>query len=165
MGFSLTIPKSFIALDSGKIFPCGDAKLSSSMIYTLINADSSIRIGIAVTHQVKEKDAEWVRMHANKDFDASLNYKKVAILLADTTKGKLKFYEKAYTKSTFNADDAGEYVRNCTLPFENRYTHHRVVFATKINKGNVDLIYFYNDKDSKKIEEIIKTTCGMLRFN
>ncbi len=165
MDFSLTIPKSFKALDSGKIFRCGDAKLSSSMIYTLINSDSSIRIGIAVTHQVQEKDAEWVRAHANKKFDANSNYKKVAVLLADTTKGKLKFYPKEYSKRIFNADDAGEYVRNCMLPFETRYTHHRVVFATKANKGNVDLIYFYTDKDLKKIDEIVKKTSGILRFN
>jgi len=164
MNLKFEIPKHFTELDSGKLFPCGDAKILSTMFYTIINRDSTIRIGLAALEPTKPKDLEWIKKHFNPNFDPNKNYLRTAYSHADTVHHQLVFYSKEYSKQKFNADDSGEYSRNCTLPFEGKYNNHKIVFMAKRNRGHVELSYFYTDAARDRIDKVIKNTAGMIKF-
>jgi len=164
MNLKFEMPKHFTELDSGKRFPCGDAKISSTMLYTITNKDSTIRIGFAVVEPIKPKNLEWTKKHFNPSFDDNKNYLLTAHILADTVHHQLIFYDKEYSKQKFNADDSGVYSRNCTLPFEGKYNNHKIVFMAKRNRGHVELSYFYTDVARDRIDKVIKNTAGMIKF-
>lgn len=145
--FEFMMPSGFHELDSGERFPCGDGLISSSDIYAIGNKDTSVRIGIySISTQ------------------STVNHSRIARLRADTVNSTLVFYTNEYVTERFNADEGGEYSRNCTLPFKGIYPYHRIVFVYKKGRGHFELTYFFNEQSVKDMDAIIQETSGMIRY-
>ena len=156
------MPTNFTELDSGRRFPCGDYKITSSMTYTIVNKDSTVRIGFSVHGYPSEKSLQRYKKQYAR-LDPNTNYIRIAKNRADTIRHKLVIYEKALLKP-FNADGGGEYTRNCTLPYEDQYPYHRVIFIHIKNRGDVEITYFYKESAKDGIDEIVNKTAGLIEY-
>jgi hypothetical protein len=145
--FEFTMPSGFHELDSGERFPCGDMLISGSDFYAIGNKDTSIRISIySISTQLTD------------------NHSRVARRRADTVNSTLVFYTNDYVSERFNADEGGEYSRNCPLPFKGTYPYHRIVFVYKKGRGHFELTYFFTEQSVKAMDAIIRETSGMIRY-
>jgi hypothetical protein len=164
MNISFKMPEGYSALDSAVHFSCGDGNISNMMIYSIVNKDSSVLISFAFLQYPNAKAFSIIKQFS-PDYDNDTNYLRTAQSMADTIHHKIIFYDKEYSRKAFNADDAGEYIRNCYIPYLNKYMNNRVVFFASKGRGHVEITYFYTDKEKDRIEKDIKKTEGMLKYN
>lgn len=158
-----TLPENFKSLDAGRRWPCGDWNHTNAMIYTIVNRDSSVRIGFSVIGRLTDRTYERIKSR-NPDYNPNDNGINTAKHKADTINNELVIYGTNYLKK-FNADQGGEYVRNCTLPYEDIYPYNKVVFISKDGRGHVEISYFYKEEMKDQIDSLIQETAGLVRYN
>jgi hypothetical protein len=145
-------------------YSCGEGKFSNAITYTIRNRDSSIAIGFSFIGMPDPNTLAMIK-GSNPAYNPNNNYLITAKNTADTINHKLIFYSKEYSKAIFNADDAGEYVRVCPIPYSNRYLNRKIVFIFKKDRGHAEITYFYTERAKYRIDEYIKQTSSMLKFN
>ena len=64
----------------------------------------------------------------------------------------------------YNADDGGTFIRNCNIPYLDKYYNHVVLFLAKKDFGHIEVTYFYNKGLKQEIDEIISRTAGLVKF-
>lgn len=158
-----TLPENFKSLDAGRRWPCGDWNHTNAMLYTIVNSDSSVRIGFSVIGRLTDRTNERIKKR-NPDYDPNNNVIVTAKDNADTINNELIMYKPSYLEK-FNADQGGEYVRNCTLPYEDIYPYNKVVFISKDGRGHVEISYFYKEEMKEEIDSLIHETAGIVRYN
>lgn len=156
------MPKDFFELDSGRRFPCGDYQITNAMLYTVCNRDSSIRIAFSFIGGPSERILNRVRQR-DPTFDAKKAHLNTIKAHADTVNHEVLFFNEQHL-NTFNADIGAMYTRNCTLPYEDKYPYHKIVFIYKHNRGHIEMTYFYTDKAKDHIMDVIDQTAGIVRF-
>jgi hypothetical protein len=165
LNFAFTMPDGYQQCDSGFTHICRDSKLSNSIIYSIIKKDGSIKIGFSFIVPVDSMTIEKIRFwNPGVDtIDWNKNYLRSALNLADTVNSTITWYDSGYTRRVFNADHALAISRNCLVPFQG-YEHNRLVYIAKDGGGHIELVYLFNEKAKKNIEEEIKKTEGMIYY-
>ncbi|HCN84230.1 MAG TPA: hypothetical protein DIT07_11515 [Sphingobacteriaceae bacterium] len=158
------MPEEYKSIYVEHSYQCGDGKSTNAINYTITNKDSSVVIAFSFINLPDSNSLAMIRRFS-PGWDPNKNYIKTAKNRADTLNHKLLFYEKDYSKRVLNADDAGEYVRACSLPYMNRYKNYRVIFLFKRDRGHIEITYFCTDTSKDKIGDYIKQTKGMLKYN
>lgn len=163
-GATFSMPEGFRELDSGKDFACLQQEINNTMIYTIGNSENSIRIGFAVLQPLPDVWNE--RMTALRpEYDSDKVYLAHIMRFADTVNYKVIHYEPAFLTEQYNADSGGEFYRNCTSNYEEKYPYSKIVFIQKNGKGCIEISYFFKDPIThQQIEKIIDDTAGMVRY-
>lgn len=136
----------------------------SSFCKIVSNKDSSIIIGLTIMDTVGnyKKSKTYSRMGFN--FNPEDNWKRWIIYHSDTTAFPVIYYTSEYLKMKYNADDGGQYNLKCSLPYKGQYKIYKVVFLHKKNHGHAEIIYFTKGKSEWEMDNIIKSTAGMLKY-
>lgn len=98
------------------------------------------------------------------DYDPETAYLKSVRNLADTLHRTLIFYSSLEAERWYNADDAGEYMRACTVAYDHIYTENKVVFLAKRQKGYATITFLYTKEREAEVDQLIAATRGMLRY-
>ena len=145
------MPSTFSEKDStGRQMVC---RAGGSIIYTIVNQDSSIIIGFFNFIGTPYTDG---RTAVNNILNGKRYYQ-------DTTASKPIVHTAEFAKSAFNADAAVEYSRNCTQTV-NGYNNMRIVSIANNKFGEGNIIYFYKDKGKPDFDKFIQGNTAMLRF-
>lgn len=158
-------PKDFTPFEGNHSYSCGPAEgYFNALNYTIISTDSSIVIGFSLIKAYNKIQNENLKTISPK-YDFNTNYIRTAKQLADTVHNKIVMYKSEYSKKKFNADDAGEYYHSCLALYDNKYPFKKVVFGFKKDIAQFEITYFYTEKSKTKVDDIIKKTAGIIKFN
>ncbi|MGV3760912.1 hypothetical protein [Parapedobacter sp.] len=157
-----TMPDNFSELDAGRRFPCGDYNITNAMLYTICNRDSSIRIAFSFVSEPSERILNRMRRQ-NPNFEVKMAHLNTIKAQADTINHEVLFFNNQHLKK-FNADIGAMYTRNCTLPYEDKYPYHKIVFVYKRGRGHIEITYFYTDSAKDYVMDVIDQTAGIICF-
>lgn len=162
---TFNMPKGYIFYLNGQLgneYDCGDGRITSIFHRILISEDSSVCIGITLydtTGSAMNKEAQFFN---NYDPERAWFYE----LKANNPHYPTIYYSKRYLKRKFNADVGGEYVRHCSKLYLDKYKYYKTIFIHKAYRGYVVFYYFYSKKiSSSRLEQIVKLTSGIIRYN
>ncbi|MGV3760913.1 hypothetical protein [Parapedobacter sp.] len=134
------------------------------MIYTIGNGDNSIRIGFAVLRPLAEAFTKEIAAW-QPEYDSDKVYLAHIIRFADTINHKITYYKPNFLIKKYNADNGGEFYRNCTSMYEEKYPYSKVVFIQKKGRGCIEISYFFKEPTThEQIEKIIDETAGVIRY-
>ena len=156
------LPKNFHEVITDSKLPCGDYKISNSIMYGIANKDSSIKIVFSVISPVKQKRVELQKLK-DPNFTAQIAHFNNVKDVADTINDKVT-YLNDIQKKKYNVDIGATYTRNCPLPYENKYKFNRILHLYREGFGHIEVKYFYTEKNID-IETVINDTSGLIKYN
>lgn len=131
----------------------------SSFRKILANYDNSILIGIIISDTTGHYE---LSKHISVDIDD--NWKRILKSTADTTSTPIHYYDSYYLKKKANADDGAQYQLRCTKLYKLTYRVYKAVILHKKNRGSIQVLYLTKDRAAKEMDNIIKSTAGMLKY-
>jgi len=156
------LPKKFHEINTENKFPCGDYKISNTIMYGIANKDSSIKIVFSVIPPVKPKRLELQKLN-DRNFTAQIAHFNNVKDVADTINDKI-IHLNDFQKANYNVDVGAIFTRNCPIPYENKYRFNRILYLYKEGFGHIEVTYFYNKKNMD-IDALINETSGLIKYN
>jgi hypothetical protein len=155
-----TPPTGFIVSDSTEMFAALKDVVLSTSFTRLISTDKKIYIYTTII-PYDTAGTDFIRRHFNPLYDRKDNYKNLIKCKIDSANGKVSYFKGNKLKK-YNATVAGIYKMRLDFHFHQIYKNAKVLFMTKEETGDVELIYFY--LDGADIDKYIRDTALSFTF-
>lgn len=155
-----SLPKHFTVSDSTEVFmPFSGFHLSQST-RKLISSKNDVVIYTTII-KYDTTGTSFIRRKINPNYDRKKNYEKLIKATVDP-KDKVIKYFSVDTVTKLGATIAGLYSMRLEKPYKNRFKKSKVLFLTRENVADVQMVYFFNE--GTDINKYINKTLFTFQF-